>query len=118
MTVQFIKTPSGDELAVLPRADYEDLVDRDAAKSAHAALVSGQEELLSADEMRALLDALSPLAFWRTKRGIAASDLARLCGIGSEEFQGLEDGSRLAPISVYQRAAEALGITLDDLAAD
>ena len=28
MTVQFFKTPSGEEIAILPRADYEDLIAR------------------------------------------------------------------------------------------
>ena len=31
MTVQFFKTPAGEEIAILPRSEYEDLVQRAAA---------------------------------------------------------------------------------------
>jgi len=46
---QIITSPSGEELVVLPRREYEDLVDTAVARRAEAALASGREELLSAE---------------------------------------------------------------------
>jgi hypothetical protein len=61
---QIITSPCGEELVVLPREDYEDLVDELAACNADAALAAGREELLSAEEAAALVAAPVPLAFW------------------------------------------------------
>jgi hypothetical protein len=54
---------------VLPRRDYEDLVDALAAREVEAALAAGREELLTAEEPAALVEAPTALAFWRKKRG-------------------------------------------------
>ena len=34
MTVQFFKTPAGEEIAILPRSEFEDLIQRAAAAEA------------------------------------------------------------------------------------
>ncbi len=54
---QIITSPSGEELVVLPRRDYEDLVDALAAGKVEAALAAGREELLTAQETSALVAA-------------------------------------------------------------
>lgn len=118
MTVQFIKTPDGQELAVIPRSDYEDLVDARMVDDAARSLASGREETLSSDEMRALLAAPTPLAFWRAKRQVPVAKLAEIVGESEADLSDLENGSRHASLSTYRRAAEALGLSLDDLAAD
>ena len=60
---QIITSPSGEELVVLPRSDYEDLLDALAARKADAALAAGREELLSAGETVALVAASAPLVW-------------------------------------------------------
>jgi PHD/YefM family antitoxin component YafN of YafNO toxin-antitoxin module len=47
---QIITSPSGEELVVLPRSDYEHLVDLLAAHKIEAALATRREELLTAEE--------------------------------------------------------------------
>ena len=105
-------------MAVLPRDDYEDLVDGLAGQRAAEALESGDEELLSADDMHALLAAPTPLAFWREKRGIGATDLAARLDLEVEELDEAEQGVRPLPLAAYRKAAQALAVSLDDLAAE
>jgi hypothetical protein len=45
-----ITSPAGEELVVLARSDYEDVVDSLAARQIDAALAAGREEFLSAEE--------------------------------------------------------------------
>ena len=147
--VQFIKTPSGDELAVLPRAAYEaliarvdphagdlgipgqlpetverakapgalnqDLEDRADHAEALAAYRDGRSEALTADEMRALLAAPTPLAFWRKKRGLTQRDLAAKAEIPQGYLSQLEAGKKGGTPDTLKRLAQALGIGLDDL---
>ena len=89
---QIIVSPSGDELVVLPRRDYEDIVDALAAGKVEASLAAGQEELLSAEEVAALLAAPTPLAFWRMKRGKTQSQFAVEIGVSQSFLSDLERG--------------------------
>lgn len=116
MSVQYIKTPGGEELAVLPREDYEDLVDAMAGQRAVEALASGEEELFSAEEARALLAAPTPLAFWREKRTMSLAELAGRLGLSVQELDEAERGLRHLPLPAYRRAAHILSVSLDDLA--
>ena len=59
---QIITSPSGEELVVLPRSEYEDLVDALAARKVEAALAAGREELLGAQEVSHGPDAARLLA--------------------------------------------------------
>ncbi len=92
MTVQFITTPAGEELAILPRTDYEDLVDALAARDARDALASGTEELLDGDALRALLAAPSPVAFWRERRGLDLPRFATALDLSTSEAAALDRG--------------------------
>jgi len=85
---QIITSPSGEELVVVPRSEYEDLVDALAARKVEAALAAGREELLTAEEAAALLAAPTPLAFWRKKRDKTQAQLAAEIG-GLEHRQGV-----------------------------
>src|SRR5215469_1248530 len=89
---QIITSPSGEELVVLPRTDYEDLVDALAARKVEAALAAGREELLTAEEAAALLAAPTPLAFWRKKRDKTQSQLASEVGVSQNFLSDLERG--------------------------
>ena len=64
---QIITSPSGEELVVLPRRDYEDLVDALAARKLDAALAAGHEELLSNEEISALTAAPKAGGLWVTR---------------------------------------------------
>jgi hypothetical protein len=60
---KIIVSPSGEELVVLSRRDYEDLIDAVSGQRIEAALAIGREELLTAVDAFALIKAPTPLAF-------------------------------------------------------
>jgi DNA-binding XRE family transcriptional regulator len=112
---QIITSPSGEELVVLPRRDYEDLVDTAVARRAEAALASGREELLSAEEAAALVAAPAPLAFWRKKRGRTQTQLAAAIGVSQNFLSDLERGKARGDVTLYAKLARYLDVSIEDL---
>jgi DNA-binding XRE family transcriptional regulator len=112
---QIITSPSGEELVVLPRSDYEDLVEALAARKVDAALAAGREELLSAEETAALVAAPGPLTFWRKKRGKTQSQLALEIGASQNFLSDLERGKAKGDVTLYARLARSLGVQIEDL---
>jgi DNA-binding XRE family transcriptional regulator len=113
---EIITSPSGEELVVLPRRDYEDLVDALAARKIEAALAAGREELLTAEEATALVAAPTPLAFWRKKRGKTQSQLAAEIGVSQNFLSDLERGKAKGDVTLYGKLARCLEVWIDDLA--
>jgi DNA-binding XRE family transcriptional regulator len=113
---QIITSPSGEELVVLPRSEYEDLVDALAARKVEAALAAGREELLTAEEAVALLAAPTPLAFWRKKRVKTQSQLAAEIGVSQNFLSDLERGKAKGDVTLYGKLARSLKLSIDDLA--
>jgi DNA-binding XRE family transcriptional regulator len=112
---QLITSPSGEELVVLPRGDYEDLVDALAARKVDAALAAGREELLSAEEAAALVAAPVPLAFWRKKRGKTQLQLAADIGVSQNFLSDLERGKARGDVTLYAKLARCLDVQMEDL---
>jgi DNA-binding XRE family transcriptional regulator len=112
---QIITSPSGEELVVLPRGDYENLVDALAARKVDAALAAGREELLSAAEAAALVAAPVPLAFWRKKRGKTQSQLAADIGVSQNFLSDLERGKATGDVTLYAKLARCLDVQIEDL---
>jgi transcriptional regulator with XRE-family HTH domain len=110
---KMIITPGGEEVVMLTREDYEDLCDRLAAAEAQAALARGEDELLSQQEVMALLKAPTPLHFWRRKRGLSQEALAEALGITQAYVSELENGHRRGDVRLYRHAAERLRVTVD-----
>lgn len=112
---QIITSPSGEELIVVPRRDYEDLVDALAARKVDAALAAGDEELLTAEETAALVAAPAPLAFWRKKRGKTQSQLAAAVGVSQNFLSDLERGKAKGDVTLFLKLARCLDVTIEDL---
>lgn len=122
MTVVRTKTPTGEPIVILPEAEFErmrelaeDAVDAAVVARSRADLDAGREELLSADEVDALLAARTPLAFWRRKRNIAPERLAERIGADPASLMEVERGERVGDVHLYQQLAEALNIAIEDL---
>jgi DNA-binding XRE family transcriptional regulator len=113
---QIITSPSGEELVVLPRSDYEDLIDALAARKIDDALAVGREELLTSEETAALLVAPTPLAFWRNKRGKTRSELAAEVGVSEDFLSKFEAGKAEGGVALYSRLAHCLNLSIEDLA--
>jgi DNA-binding Xre family transcriptional regulator len=124
MRAQFIRTPKGEELAVLAKSDFErlkaaaeDRADDRAAERARAELARGDDELVPFEIAERLLDRENPIRVWREHRGLTVAALADKAGIAASYLSLLERGKRGGKVSTLRALAKALDVTLDDLAA-
>jgi ribosome-binding protein aMBF1 (putative translation factor) len=116
------KSPKGDDIVILSRKEYdrllvaanEDVTDAAVAKKAMAR----NEETLSETELDELLAAKTPLAFWRKKRGMTQTGLAKAAGIAQGFLSEIESGLKTGDVTVLQRIAIALEISLLELVPD
>ncbi len=125
MTIVRTKTPAGEAIVILPEAEFERLRDlAEEATEAHTLAASlerlrtGEDELLSGDDLDALRAAPTPLAFWRGKRGVSAAELARHAGVPEERLGALERGESIGDVQLYRRLARALRVEIEDLVPD
>jgi ribosome-binding protein aMBF1 (putative translation factor) len=116
------KSPKGDDIVILSRKEYDQLVvaaNEDAAGAAVARkAIARNEETISEAEMDELLAARTPLAFWRRKRGLTQAELAKGVGIAQGFLSEIESGLKTGDVTVLQRIAMALEISLVDLVPD
>lgn len=117
------KTPGGEDIVILSRAEYEKLVadaedraDAAAARAVIGRLQRGEEEVLTSAEMDEMLAAPSALAFWRKKRGMTQKALAGHTGLSQGFLSEIEAGKKTGDVASLKRIADALGVSLDDLA--
>ena len=116
------KSPKGDDIVILSRKEYdrllvaanEDVIDATIARKA----IARNEETLSEAEMDELLAARTPLAFWRKKRGLTQTELAKAAGIAQGFLSEIESGLKTGDVTVLQRIAIALEISLLELVPD
>jgi transcriptional regulator with XRE-family HTH domain len=118
------KTPLGDEIVILSRAEYDALTfgrrDEDAADAARANSIlvdieRGTETLLTSEQASQLLDAKTPLAFWRKHRGVTQEALSKSVGVAQGFISEIENGAKTGDVQTLAVIARALGISLDDL---
>lgn len=116
------KSPKGDDIVILSRKEYDKLLvaaNEDAADAAVAKkAIARNEEALSEAEMDELLAAKTPLAFWRKKRGMTQVDLAKTAEIAQGFLSEIEGGLKTGDVTVLQRIAAVLEISLLDLVPD
>jgi transcriptional regulator with XRE-family HTH domain len=116
------KTPQGDDIVILSRAEYDNLTrhDEDAADAAHANNIlanieRGAEILLTSDQANRLLDAKTPLAFWRRHRGMTQEALSKSIGVAQGFISEIENGTKTGDVQTLAAIARVLAISLDDL---
>ena len=113
------KSPRGEDIVILSRKEYDRLVSSATEDAADATIarkaILRNEETLSILEMDELLAAKTPLAFWRKKRGVTQTDLAKAADIAQGFLSEIESGFKTGDVTVLQRIAAALEISLLDL---
>jgi DNA-binding XRE family transcriptional regulator len=116
------KSPKGDDIVILSRKEYDRLLvaaNEDMADAAIAKMaIARNEETLSESEMDELLAARTPLAFWRKKRRLTQTELAKAADIAQGFLSEIESGLKTGDITVLQRIAVALEISLLELVPD
>jgi hypothetical protein len=120
---QIIRTPAGEELVVLPRADYEALMSRAdqaaedaddvAIYDARKADMAAGMRLLPQEVSAALLRGDSRLKAIRLWRNQTQRNLAAHTGIGQGYLSDLESGRRAGTPQTMARLAQALDVPPD-----
>jgi DNA-binding XRE family transcriptional regulator len=116
------KTPKGDDIVILARKEYdqliaaagEDAADAEAARRALDRRKRGEHSLTSA-EMDGLLAAKTPLAFYRKRAGLTQARLAERAGIAQGFLSEIEAGRKSGDVQTLRKIADLLKISLDDL---
>ncbi|MBW7836027.1 MAG: helix-turn-helix transcriptional regulator [Sphingomonadales bacterium] len=119
--VQAFTTPSGEEMVILPRAEYErmveeleDIHDAALAEEILARIRSGEEEVFPAELVYRLLDGdENPVHVMRTYRGLTTAALAKKAGISRPYLTMIESGRRTGTADVMKRLAKALAIDME-----
>jgi DNA-binding XRE family transcriptional regulator len=123
MTVQIIRSANGKpEWAVLPYQEYlriieqtemlEDIREYDQIKNA---IEAGNEELIPAEVVYAILDGANPVRVWREFRGLTQQEVAAKAGISTAYLSQLETGKRAGTPRVLSAIARVLNVDVDDL---
>lgn len=123
-TVQFIRTPGGDDLAVLPRNEYDRLValaaeaQEDSAASrivrnSARAVKEGREVVLPKAVVDRLTGGENAIRVIREWRGMIQGELAVAAGISQNYLSEIENGRRKGPAELQKKFARALGVPVD-----
>ena len=122
--VQFIRTPGGDDLAILPRVEFDRLLalaaeaKEDGAASrivrnSMRALKEGREVALPkvvADRLASGENAIRVVREWRK---MIQGELAVAVGISQNYLSEIETGRRKGPAELQKKFARALGVPTD-----
>jgi DNA-binding XRE family transcriptional regulator len=122
--VQFIHTPGGDDLAILPRNEYDRLValaaeaQEDAAasrviRSSARALREGREVTLPKAVVDRLAGGDNAVRVIREWRDMIQGELAVAVGISQNYLSEIETGRRKGPAELQKKFARALGVPVD-----
>lgn len=122
MPVQFI-TVGGEEIAILPRAEYEQLVavpDEDAGTArvvarARTALAEGREITVPMEVANRLADGENAVRVLRKWRGLGQNQLAAAAGVAQGFLSDIENGRRTGSAETLGAIARALSVPLDML---
>jgi len=122
-TPQIIRTPGGEELVVLPRAEYEALVERadhDAEDADDIAIYDARKAdlvaggaVLPPEVSAAILRGESRLKAIRNWMGETQLHLSFKTGIGQGYLSDLENGRRAGTPETIAKLAQALDVPVD-----
>ena len=120
--IQIIERDGKPEWAILPYEDYlhlieqaehlEDIKDFD---SISAAMERGDEELIPAEVVNAILDGQNPIKIWREYRGLTQQQVADAIQISKPYLSQIETGKRTGTTNVLSAIAEVLNISLEQI---
>jgi DNA-binding XRE family transcriptional regulator len=109
--------PDGEDMVLLSRDEYEELLDARGHAAAMQAIASGSMETLSEQEAAAYLAAKTPLAFWRRHRGVTQKTLAGAIGVSQAYVAQIENGAWEGSPVMLRDIARVLRVRMEDLVA-
>ena len=121
--IQIIERDGKPEWAILPYEEYlklieqaellEDIRDFDEIS---AAIEHGDEELIPAEVVNAILGGQNPIKIWREYRGLTQQQLANIVRISKPYLSQIETGKRTGTTDVLAAIAKALDVSLEQVA--
>jgi len=121
--IQIIERDGKPEWAILPYEEYlqlieqaellEDIRDFDEIS---AAIERGDEELIPAEVVNAIVDGRNPIKVWREYRGLTQQQLADIVRISKPYLSQIEAGKRTGTTDVLSAIAKALDVSLEQVA--
>ena len=116
MNMQIIKTDTGQDLAVLPLDEYNNLIERlKDALATKQRINAGEEETFPANVVNRLLEGDNPVRVYREHRGMTSKFLAIAAEISAPYLSEIETGKKEGSAATLKRIAQALSVDLDDL---
>jgi len=128
---QYIRTPNGESLVLVPRVEYEALLrtlrryetaedreDRAMVRDVERRIAQGLERTYPSEVVHAVLDDIPPLRAWRQHYGWTAAALAEAAGISAGYLSQIETGKRAGSVRVLKAIAKVLKLDLGDLTGD
>lgn len=125
--IQIITSPSGEEMVVLSKEEFDELVanqiDEDAEtirifRESMAALERGDEIALPEETWNRLEARENPVRVLREFRAMTQTELAKAAGLSQSYLSEIERGSREGTISTVKAIAKALAVPLTVLTED
>lgn len=120
MKVQFVTTPSGDDMAILPRADYEALIRRlseleedEADLALYDTRKAQPSPILPPDVSKRMLKGESLLKAIRNWRGLTQVEVDTYCGIGQGYLSDLESSRRKGTEETLRKLAQVYDVPFD-----
>ena len=127
-----IRTPKGEELVLLPKAEYDRLrrLEREAGLQAAAMqetqdvqqamrilteIRSGVQETVPQAMVQRLLTGEHPVLVWREYRKLTAEALAQRAGLSRAYVTQIETGVRKGSVRSLRALARALNVEMEDL---
>lgn len=94
----------------------EDLGDIEVDHRIKADIAAGREELIPSAFADRIIDGESPLRVYREYRGLTQAALAAASGVNRVQIAEIEAGRKSGSVETVRKLAQALDVTLDDLA--
>lgn len=120
-SVQTIEKDGEPEYAVVPIEEYRRMVAALEDAADVAAIVRAWDEdaageTVPGEVVNAILDGASPLRAWRLYRRLTLDVLAERIGVSKGYLSQIEKGRKRGTLSVFRGLADALGVSIDELA--
>ena len=119
---QYIETPGGEDMVILPRKEYEQLCeaveeidDVRAYDATRRRLSAGKDEIIPGEFADRILDGENPVRIWREYRGLSIKALAEKAEISAAYLSQIESGVREGSVRTMKALAMALNLDLADL---
>ena len=120
MGVQYLRTDGGEELVVVPRAVWEQLVaevedaeDIAAIREMEAAIEAGRMETFPGELVFAISNGANAVRSFRDFRGLTVEALAETAGLSRAYVTQIETGVRTGTAATLAKLAKALGVDVE-----